>query len=384
MCFGLAAACAVLHFHGGLQSGSDHLQAFQLDFQPQLDRLIDQTREKYSVPAMFVAVAIDGKQLLLSCRGVTNLSDVGRPVRTTDQVMIGSVSKPVVSTLIGKLIEEHQLTWETKISDVFPNWGASYNTPCLQATIRQLLCHHGGLGEGNPHQHLEGSPTDWRMHYAQSLLSARRVGEPGEKYFYTAGPTIAALMAETVAKTSFESLLKSKLASPLKLSSLSFGKPWESADSAAVHGHIKKNGEVMPAPAGWNNYIKNDPSGGLCLSIQDLCAFGIAHAVGERSPGILRSSTFYTLHCEPYGDGALLGWSNDYDEVGWWTVATGSTGLGDHTILCVDPNSGVVIAIHANLHSQDGGQAATDSVVKQIKAWVQRYRVRAQYKPRRG
>jgi CubicO group peptidase (beta-lactamase class C family) len=349
-----------------------------LELQSLTKTLISTACTESKAPSIFVCIALNGSIVVSDCIGHSSASRDSRPVSIDDRLMIGSISKAITSTVIAKIVETRKISWTTRISDLFPDIKQKYSHPSVDAMIFQLLCHYSGLGTGQVFQNTE-NPQDWRIKYTESMIQTA-IGSPGEKFFYTGGAATAASMAERVCGETFEALTERLLCKPLGITSLGWGKPWE-ASYPSVHGTVIKDGRLIDSPKEWNGYIKSDPAGGIHCSIKDLSKFGILHSIGERSSGFLNQATFRKLHSEPYGDGKLLGWFNNWDNRGWWIQCSGSTGLGDHSTLYVDPNSGTVISVYANLHSQDGGEKAVTSVANGLKTWISPYRTQQKFKP---
>jgi N-acyl-D-amino-acid deacylase len=102
---------------------------------------------KYGIPGGAVAVVRDGK--LMYARGF-GYADVENktPVQPDALFRIASISKPITSAAIMRLVEEGKLKLDDRVAPIIayltPAQGATVDPRWEQITIRQLLSHSGG------------------------------------------------------------------------------------------------------------------------------------------------------------------------------------------------------------------------------------------------
>jgi CubicO group peptidase (beta-lactamase class C family) len=79
--------------------------------------------------------------------GVAGVRKKGKrvPVAPDDLWHLGSDTKAMTATLVGLLVQEGALTWDTRVADVFPELAGEFHPDCKAVTVRQLLAHRGGL-----------------------------------------------------------------------------------------------------------------------------------------------------------------------------------------------------------------------------------------------
>jgi N-acyl-D-amino-acid deacylase len=117
------------------------------------DQSVRNLMQKYKIPGGAVAVVRDGK--LFYARGF-GYADVENktPVQPDALFRIASVSKPITSAAIMKLVEEGKLKLDDRvaplIADLKPAPGATVDPRWEQITIRHLLNHTGGWDRGKP------------------------------------------------------------------------------------------------------------------------------------------------------------------------------------------------------------------------------------------
>jgi CubicO group peptidase (beta-lactamase class C family) len=117
------------------------------------DQLLPDLMRKYAIPGGAVAVVRDGK--LIYARGFGYADVENRtPVQPDALFRIASVSKPITSVAIMKLVEEGRLQLDEPVAPLIehltPAPGATVDPRWEQITIRQLLNHTGGWDRNKP------------------------------------------------------------------------------------------------------------------------------------------------------------------------------------------------------------------------------------------
>src|SRR5688500_6396184 len=112
----------------------------------QYDQSIRDLMRKYAIPGGAVAVVRDGKLFYARGFGYANVENK-TPVQPDALFRIASVSKPITSAAIMKLVEEGKLTLDDRvapfIAHLTPAEGATVDPRWEQITIRHLLNHTG-------------------------------------------------------------------------------------------------------------------------------------------------------------------------------------------------------------------------------------------------
>jgi len=128
--------------------------------------------KKYNIPGGAVAVVRDGKLFYARGFGFADVENK-KPVQPAALFRIASVSKPITSAAIMKLVEEGKLKLDDRvapiIADLKPAPGATVDPRWEQITIRHLLNHTGGWDRTKPNGF---DPID------QPLIAAAAVNAP--------------------------------------------------------------------------------------------------------------------------------------------------------------------------------------------------------------
>ncbi|MGI8905894.1 MAG: serine hydrolase domain-containing protein [Candidatus Sumerlaeaceae bacterium] len=332
--------------------------------------LLEPIREKHKLPALAAAVVIDGE---VAAQGVVGVRKLDSPEIATisDKFHLGSCTKAMTATLLGTLIDEGKLRWDSTLGDVFPEHRGEINEAYTSVTVEQLLNHRGGFpGETAPPgkslrdiHALPGTECEQRMAYIRMMWKARPEAPPGTRYIYSnAGYTVAGAIAEKVAGTPYAELVETRVFRPLGINSAGFGAMGTVGKVDQPWPHIHQFGMRVPVEPGprSDNPAAITPAGRVHCSIGDWAKFAAAHACGETMGGLLKPETYKRLHTP----------AQDQDYVGGWAVVNRPWGGGrvlthagsntmNYAVVWVAPARRFAVVIATNI---DDAHAACDTV----------------------
>ena len=109
-----------------------------------VNRRLAPIRDKHHVPGLIGAIVTGNR---LAAIGASGIRKIGAPCPflVTDQVHLGSCTKAMTATMIGTLIDEGKLSWESTIRQVFPKVAPRLHPDFQAVTLWQLLTHRAGL-----------------------------------------------------------------------------------------------------------------------------------------------------------------------------------------------------------------------------------------------
>ena len=251
-------------------------------------RLFD-VRAARGVPAITAAVYTVGH---VAAKAVTGRRKQGVATLATinDKFHIGSITKPVTSTLIAELVERGILSgYGTNLNTTHPwvftspNWGhAQYKT----ASMLSYMSHVDGM----PYQPSAEPADEYASLGVTNLILRRNAyvrdavrdvpnGPVGTKRVYAGGHIVAASMLEDITGVRWEDLVKTYVFNPLGMTSAGFG-PMSSTSSVTGPWEHSWNGSA-PVPRTWPanySYEPHAPAGrNVHCSITDLLKFGASH-----------------------------------------------------------------------------------------------------------
>lgn len=343
-----------------------------------LPGLAESVRDKLKVPGVSLTVFRDGKFET----AVAGVREAGKDakIEADDPLSIGSIGKPLCTTIIGILIDQGKLKWDQTLKESLPD--IAMKPDYVKATLEQIMHHRGGIPADNNFtramvEKIVGDAKDpiaIRKNYVTDILSREPLGEPGKVYEYSnAGFAILGHIAERVTGKPYETLVKELIFEPLGLKHSFTGSDTLPKDHPVGHvpgpdglRAVNFGGpiEILAAPAG----------GGIWMSTADLCRFGQEHLKGlNGKDGILKADTVKRLHTgekEPEGDLVYAcGWGiESFPGVETFHGHNGSNGTM-RAQLCVFPKAGLVVTCIVN----SGGEIGMSPGLQAALAIASRY-----------
>lgn len=113
----------------------------------QIDSLVEKTLTTFDVPGIAVGVIKDGKLIHAKGYGVRSIKN---KLKTDEHTLFGIASntKAMTAALLGMLVDEQKIKWDTKVTDIIPEFKLYDSYATTEFTIRDLLTHRSGLGLG--------------------------------------------------------------------------------------------------------------------------------------------------------------------------------------------------------------------------------------------
>jgi serine beta-lactamase-like protein LACTB, mitochondrial len=361
----------------GQLPGEPHATA-QAPVHPEYRAAVHEARElvlefmaERGAPGLAVAVAVEGDLVWSEGFGYANVEH-RVPVTPLTRFRSGSTAKPFTAAAIGILVERGELDLDEPVQAYVPHFPEKE----WPVTTRQLAGHLAGI------RHY---PDD-----GDEFLSAHRytgvdealeifqddplLFEPGTDYSYSSyGWNLISAVIEGASGRDFLELMHEEVFRPLNMVSTLA----DHSDSIVHHrvSHYERTGgapSYRTRPTGWGDgegqgalfnapYVDNSnkwAGGGFLTNPVDLVRFGSGHLPGadyhDEDVLALLHTSMVTADGEETGYG--IGWRMGNDVDGRPTVGHGGGSVGGTTSLLTFPESGVVVAIQANLtNAQFGG-----------------------------
>ena len=276
-----------------------------------LAAILEAERAKRHVPAAAAWVSRRGEPVAVAAVGLRR-ANAGDPVTVDDRFHSASVSKSLNATLIATLVDEGKLRWDETVEEMFPDWPV--HRALRAVTLAQLLSHRSGLagfrgsGDFAEAPTLYGDTFSRRRQFVQWLVAQKPAGEAGTFSYSNAGVTVAAAAAEAAAGKPWETLMRDRVFTPLRMTHAGFGWPGR-VDINEPWGHELRGARYAPHdPRG--SYEVVDvlaPATDVHLSIRDLGAFLADQARGLNGlRGLLAPQTYRRMH--GFTGEPALGW----------------------------------------------------------------------------
>ena len=278
---------------------------------------LESIRQKHKLPALAAAVIVDGKLVSFAAVGERKLGSKVK-VSRDDKFHMGSCTKAMTATLIGILVDQGKLSWDTKIGDVLPRLAKKSDPGYRDVTIDHLLMHRSGLPradesyKGIDREALSKVPRVQRMEYIRQLMQKPPQFKPGSRYQYSnAGYTVAGMMAEMVMDKPWEGLMADFIFQPLKMTSAGFGAMGSAQEMDQPWQHRLQEGKpvaVRPSPRA-DNLDAIGPAGKVHCSMSDWAKFvGVQLGSNANRKPLLKPATLKHLHEARFNGNYAGGW----------------------------------------------------------------------------
>ena len=366
------------------------------------DRGLIALMQRWQIPGGALAVARDGR--LVMARGY-GLGDVERnePVQPDSLFRIASVSKPITSAAVLKLVEDGRLDLEARALDILglrglPSGGGA-DPRTGDITVRHLLRHAGGwdrersfdpMFAGNRVAGELGVPGPASCESVVRFMLGRPLDfEPGSRYAYSNfGYCVLGRIVEKIAARPYGDHVKEAVLEPMGITGMRVGRSAldERADGevryyaypgAPLAQSVLSDGpRWVPRPYGGFYLEAMEAHGGWVASAIDLVRFVIA-VDGSRQPEFLSGETVGLMVSPTAADTWLdassyygMGWSVEPTRRGatWWH----SGSLEGTVSLLVRSDDGLAWAALFNSRPKDG-----DRFLEELNAelWKASYQV---------
>ena len=231
-----------------------------------IDSLAQKAIDDKTLVGLAIAVVDDDKLVFAKGYG---LREVGgdQKVDADTVFQLASVSKPVSSTVVAKLVGEGKITWDSKICDLDSSFEMSEPWVSREITLKDFYCHRSGWPEhaGDLLEDIgyERDEILHRLRYQQPETSFR------SHYEYTNfGLTEAAVAAAKKYGMTWESASEEKLYKPLGMNSTSSRYSDFMARANKALNHILVDGK-------WTHKFQRQPdaqspAGGVSSSVNDM------------------------------------------------------------------------------------------------------------------
>src|SRR5215470_6714128 len=295
------------------------------------------------IPGFNIAVAIDGKIVYSEGFGYADLEE-RVPATQITKFRIGSVSKPLTSAALMKLVEQGKIDLDApiqKYAPTFPDKGAVI-------TARMLAGHLGGI------RHYKDGEVDNQKHYENVVDGLERfkddplIAPPGTKFSYSSyGFNLLSAVMQGAAEKPFLEYEQEQVFTPLGLLNTVADQPADIIPQRARFYSVTKAHSAQNAMFVDNSY--KWAGGGFISTSEDLVRFGSALL----QPGYLKAESLRLLFTPQktkdgtetkYGMGWFIGKSKSGKRI--FEHSGGSVGGTSELILY--PDTHLVVAFICN------------------------------------
>ena len=315
--------------------------------------------EQDAVPGLAIAIVFQDRVVSADGFGVRDVKS-REPVNADTVFQLASLSKPIGSTLVAELVGDGKISWDSKISDLDPDFEMYDPWVTHEITLGDFYSQRSGLPEH------AGDLLEDLGFTRQEILHRLRYQKPSSsfrsQYAYTNfGITEAGLAAAKAYNLTWENASEQKLYKPLGMDSTSSRYADFIARTNKALGHVRENGK-------WVQKYKRDPdaespAGGVSSSVNDLekwmrlqLADGQLDGkplVDEKALSVTHSPQMLTGFSPLTGLPTFygLGWNVNYDTEGRLRLGhSGAFALGAGTCVLLVPSEHLGIVVLTNAY----------------------------------
>ncbi|MDA0379372.1 MAG: serine hydrolase, partial [Bacteroidetes bacterium] len=310
--------------------------------------MIEAEMQAANLPGLSIAVAVDGQVVWAEGFGHAD-RETGQPVTPASKFRVGSVSKPFTATAVAQLMSDSRMDVDAPIQ----TWVPTFPTKEWTISTRQVGGHIAGI------RHYEGDENLSAVEYPtvqaglEIFKDSPLLFEPGTRYAYSSyGWNLISAVVEGASGQDFLTYMDEHVFGPLGMTSTEAD--WATRDIAErVSFYVRdENGSPVPAPYVDNSY--KWAGGGFLSTPADMLRFAEAH----RSPGFLSQEALDFLQTsQQLADGSAtgygFGWTTAEDDAGRRLVGHTGGSVGGTTLLTMNPETGIVVAMAINLSGAD-------------------------------
>ncbi len=270
-------AATDLHSHGVTQAQIESLS-----------EIMRQAVQQELIAGCSFLVAHKGEIVYRKAFGYANIES--KRLFTTDElIMIASVSKSFLATVLMVLVEQGKVKLEDPVEKYLPEFQGKRvegsKSPARPMTVRQLLSHTAGFW-GN--KKITPEKRDLIRNFERPLDEAVKgiakydlLYEPGTRYLYSgSGYCVAGRVAEVALDQSLEEIAQDALFRPLGLSRTTY-MPSKEVRKTMPTRYLRQNGKLQKAEKKPSmaeierRFIL--PGGSLHTTLDDMAVFGQMH-----------------------------------------------------------------------------------------------------------
>lgn len=322
------------------------------------------------IPGVSVAIAKGGNLVYARGFGFSDLEDADF-VSPTTRMRIASISKPITATAIMRLVDDGDLSLESKVFGPGALLGTQYGSQPYSDSVREirvkhLLWHCSGWSNENDdpmfNNHANHDAViDWMLDNRDLLDDPEGTDE-----YLNFGYCVLGRIIEQVSGLSYESYVQQEVLQPCGITQMEIGEQAKDDLKSKEATYYYGSG-----PYTWIRPEHFDSHGGWIATATDLLRFKVRVDGSAAKPDII-SNAAYTdmMQSSPASSVRAMGWRYGNDGHGHNGCMSGTIGF------LWDTDDGYTFAILANTRPDDDGCAWTargmmEDILYDVSAWPQ-------------
>src|SRR5262249_1465631 len=218
-------------------------------------------------------VARRGRVVHLDAVGLADLAEK-RPMTKDTVFAIASMTKPITTAAVMILLDERKLKLDDPVSKYIPAFQQTTledgSKPSREISLRDCLRHTNGLASDQKN-------TGTLAETAETLAKSKLKFDPGTKWMYGPGLSVAGRVVEVVSGKPFDVFLAERIFGPLEMKETTFHPTPEQLKRLAKLYQPNKDKNDLEPGTHWLFELSADttpnPSGGLYSTASDVVRF---------------------------------------------------------------------------------------------------------------
>lgn len=246
-----------------------------------IDRLTERVMKEFNVPGIAVAVVKDNRVIHMKGYGVRSVA-TGEKTDEHTLFAIASNTKAFTAAALGILVDEGKLRWDTKVTEIIPEFRLYNSYVTEDFNIRDLLTHRSGMGLG------AGDLMGWpdsadfstagiihNLRYLKQTSPFRTRYDYDNMLYIVAGEVVA-----RVSGKSWEEFVESRIMEPLGMteSAASFRRIKDRAN--IIDAHVPVDGKLQVIPK--QEAKRHNSVGGIYSNVSDMSKWVMMQLNGGR------------------------------------------------------------------------------------------------------
>ncbi|HEX6489022.1 MAG TPA: serine hydrolase [Candidatus Dormibacteraeota bacterium] len=241
----------------------------------------EKAAERFKVPGVQVVVIQDREVRFAGGFGLRDVAQ-GQPITEHTVFAHGSTGKSYTALLIGTLVDDGLLTWDSKVRDLVPDFRLSDPIVTAQVSVRDILSHRWGLPR-HEFVHLAYPGAD-RAEMVRRLRDLQLSKELRELFQYSNfGYLLAGHIIGVLTNSTWEEQLRKRVLEPLGMKDTTIGTSEIDSIADRSIAYDDKDGEPVAIP--YRSMANMNPAGGLFSSAADVTRYLLCQLNGGEVDG---------------------------------------------------------------------------------------------------
>ena len=268
------------------------------------DAVVEKAIKDFKVPGLAIAVVKDGEVIYAKGFGQRDV-EKDLPVTPRTLFAIGSCTKAFTTFVMGTLVDEGKLEWDTPVRTYLPGFRMSDPIATESITPRDLVTHRSGLPRHDMvwyNSRLTGKDVVPRLAHFELTEPFRSKFQYNNMMFMVAGYLI-----ETIDGRPWEEAVRERIFQPLGMASSNFSVlDSQKADDFAPP-YDEQEGKVRAIP--FRDITNVGPAGSINSNVAEMARWVAVHTHGGKLGGksIISPSVLAELHTPQMTIGPAVG-----------------------------------------------------------------------------